>query len=897
MEQSLGIIIPVYNEGANIEATLLDIEQKVHTPHRIYIVYDFDQDNTLPVVKEMQQKGLPIDLLKNPARGVASAIKTGLRNAPNDHLLVTMADLSDDYSVVDQMFQLMLQGYDLICGSRYMKGGKQIGGPLLKKILSRTAGVSLRYIARLPVHDATNSFKLYRKSMVDNIDIQSESGFEIGMEIVIKAHFAGCKITELPCTWTDRQAGSSRFRIFKWMPKYLRWYFYAFKKALSGPIKPNLMVKNKLLKQDKERRERTQKNILSAANKPPLTGYQKFRRNLVITLVFWTIGFLTIPNLLPLSGGGLDNSWKIGLNMARISGLQFGKDIVFTFGPLGFMYLPIFCEFHTWFISAIFNLFVHFLLIQTIVFIMKKFSAGLWDYVLTGIALLLALFITSTEYKLLFSLTILLYFSIVNQSHSKRLLMLCVFVSFLMAVVSLIKFTAMLVSGGILMFMIVFYVYKKQIIPLCCMLFAYTGSILILLVITGQKITNFPAYLLNSYEIAQGYNSAMYISGPIRDVCVGLCAVGLLIFLLVNSILRSKPGLTYFILINTGFVFVSFKYGFIRHDAHVYCFFANMLLVFCCMWITNKNQITLPLNYLSIIIICVLIGFTLHKNPRLIIPDFAGKLKMIGSAASLVTDDAAGKAQILENDKEKLRNAYLLNNETIKYIGNKTVDIMPWEISLLFAYDMKWTPRPVFQCYSAYTDKLDMLNSKYFESADAPEILLYVLSPLDNRYPVFDSPATFRTILINYKPVFIDKKSIILRKADTHSLPSLRNISFLDTEIGKPIAVPKIKNGYLFAKIYMDYNLLGKTAKLLYKPPGVNIRLTSNGNTSECRFILSTARNGIFLSQYISKIRNLFDVWEGKMNNNLDLDSITISTEYPYFYDKNIRVEFFEVPL
>jgi len=109
--------------------------------------------------------------------------------------------------------------------------------------------------------------------------------------------------------------------------------------------------------------------------------------------------------------------------------------------------------------------------------------------------------------------------------------------------------------------------------------------------------------------------------------------------------------------------------------------------------------------------------------------------------------------------------------------------------------------------------------------------------------------------------------------------------------------VPKIKNGYLFAKIYMDYNLLGKTAKLLYKPPGVNIRLTSNGNTSECRFILSTARNGIFLSQYISKIRNLFDVWEGKMNNNLDLDSITISTEYPYFYDKNIRVEFFEVPL
>jgi glycosyltransferase involved in cell wall biosynthesis len=231
MDKLISIIIPVYNEGANIEATLLAIEQKVHTPHRIYIVYDFDEDNTLPVAKKMQQQGLPIELLKNPVRGVANAIKTGLRKAGGDYLLVTMADLSDDYSVVDQMCQLMSQGYDIVCGSRYMKGGKQIGGPFFKKLLSRTAGVSLRYITSLPVHDATNSFKLYKKSMLDKIDIQSENGFEIGMEIVVKAHFSGYKVTEVPCTWTDRTAGQSRFRILKWLPKYLRWYFYALKKT------------------------------------------------------------------------------------------------------------------------------------------------------------------------------------------------------------------------------------------------------------------------------------------------------------------------------------------------------------------------------------------------------------------------------------------------------------------------------------------------------------------------------------------------------------------------------------------------------------------------------------------------------------------------------------------
>jgi dolichol-phosphate mannosyltransferase len=232
LQHPLGIIIPVYNEGDNIEVTLRDIEQKVHTPHKIFIVYDFEQDNTLPVVKKMQHKGVPIELLKNPDGGVANAIKTGLRNADGDYLLVTMADLSDDYSIVDRMCQLMTQGYDLVCGSRYMKGGKQIGGPFFKKLLSRTAGLTLRYFTGLPVHDATNSFKLYRESMVDKIGIESENGFEIGMEVVVKAHFAGYKITELPCTWTDRQVGRSRFRIFKWMPKYLRWYFYALKKTI-----------------------------------------------------------------------------------------------------------------------------------------------------------------------------------------------------------------------------------------------------------------------------------------------------------------------------------------------------------------------------------------------------------------------------------------------------------------------------------------------------------------------------------------------------------------------------------------------------------------------------------------------------------------------------------------
>jgi dolichol-phosphate mannosyltransferase len=221
----------VYNEAENIKATLAAIEENIRTPHRVYIVYDFDEDNTLPAARELVAKGLPIEFLKNPTRGVVNAIKTGLRTAPGEYLLVTMADMSDDYGVVDRMCELMSQGHDLVCGSRYMKGGRQIGGPLIKKTISRLVGLSLRLMAGLPTRDVTNSFKLYRKSMVDGFVIESDGGFEIGMELVVKAHFNGFKVTEIPCTWTDRAKGQSRFKIMKWAPKYLKWYFYALRKT------------------------------------------------------------------------------------------------------------------------------------------------------------------------------------------------------------------------------------------------------------------------------------------------------------------------------------------------------------------------------------------------------------------------------------------------------------------------------------------------------------------------------------------------------------------------------------------------------------------------------------------------------------------------------------------
>ena len=110
-----------------------------------------------------------------------------------------------------------------------MHGGRQIGGPMVKRLLSRLAGLSLYYLRGVPTHDITNNFKLYDSGVLKNITIESKMGFSIAMEITVKAFLMRKKITEVPTTWRDRTEGEARFKLLKWLPQYLHWYFLAFR--------------------------------------------------------------------------------------------------------------------------------------------------------------------------------------------------------------------------------------------------------------------------------------------------------------------------------------------------------------------------------------------------------------------------------------------------------------------------------------------------------------------------------------------------------------------------------------------------------------------------------------------------------------------------------------------
>lgn len=224
----LSIIIPVYNEAEYIKKTFDEIKRCIHAKAVVYVVYDSKEDNTLPVVEEcIKNKLYPFEIvpLQNIySKGALNAILTGLYETNSAYKLVMMADLSDNLEAVDHMLEQAQKGYDVVCGSRYMKGGSQTGGPKIKSFLARCAGLSLHILTGIPTHDCTNSFKLYADRLLRNIKIESTGGFEIGLEILTKAWIGGYQITEVPSQWQENPDRVSHFHLFKWLPHYLKWY-------------------------------------------------------------------------------------------------------------------------------------------------------------------------------------------------------------------------------------------------------------------------------------------------------------------------------------------------------------------------------------------------------------------------------------------------------------------------------------------------------------------------------------------------------------------------------------------------------------------------------------------------------------------------------------------------
>lgn len=241
----IDIVIPVFNEADNIMGVLRSLQTHVKTPFQVLICYDYDEDSTLTVVRSITDYPVPIHCLKNQGVGVHGAILTGLDFSKSAAVLVYPADDDLNTRIIDSMYRKLTIGSEIVAASRFMKGGSMKGCPFWKSVFVRVASYTLYRFALIPIRDASNGLRMFSRRLIDNFAIESTRGFTYSIELLVKCHRYGWKITEIPATWIEREKGESKFNIVKWFPYYLKWYFYGFqttflrKKPESVMLKPN----------------------------------------------------------------------------------------------------------------------------------------------------------------------------------------------------------------------------------------------------------------------------------------------------------------------------------------------------------------------------------------------------------------------------------------------------------------------------------------------------------------------------------------------------------------------------------------------------------------------------------------------------------------------------------
>lgn len=229
MKYQLEIIIPVYYEQDNIYETISNILKIIKINYRLTIVFDFDNDPTLNVIKENFDSNR-IFLVKNKYSGLNGAMKTAFEYSESDSVVLYTAEDHQNFEVINKMYEKFLNGYDVVCASRLTLGGdyNKVKEPLIKKILVNIVSFTFKNFTNVGTVDPTNGFRLFSKEIIKKFPIESKKGFTFAIELLAKAYKNNYKITEVPSMSPLRKFGKSKFKntsIIYYIPWFIKILF------------------------------------------------------------------------------------------------------------------------------------------------------------------------------------------------------------------------------------------------------------------------------------------------------------------------------------------------------------------------------------------------------------------------------------------------------------------------------------------------------------------------------------------------------------------------------------------------------------------------------------------------------------------------------------------------
>jgi hypothetical protein len=240
--------MPVYYEGPRVIPVVTTLEYTIKYPFELIVVYDKEDDPTVKTINHISNEFANIKMVRNKSdTGVINAIKTGIGYAASDNIAIWCAYHVDPYGVLNQMYELILEGCDVVSANRFAKVKRFNRGGLIKKILSRGGNFILWKLVGSQFGDTTTSIKMYRKTFLESNSITTDpvGGWALSTELAIKASLNGYKLGEVILSPYNINLiqGLSNFSVFRYLPHYFKWVFYGMRHR-------KLIISNKLVRRE-----------------------------------------------------------------------------------------------------------------------------------------------------------------------------------------------------------------------------------------------------------------------------------------------------------------------------------------------------------------------------------------------------------------------------------------------------------------------------------------------------------------------------------------------------------------------------------------------------------------------------------------------------------------------
>ena len=526
----------------------------------------------------------------------------------------------------------------------------------------------------------------------------------------------------------------------------------------------------------------------------------------------------------------LDSSWRQAIGRFFFEGLQFGKEVVFTYGPLGFAMGKTYWGDH-W------EVLIWWHTIQSIIFT----SVVYWHaYQLKGYSRIFffGFFLTfGMSYQDAVHQTMIAFAGLaLIRDSDKPWRWTALFWQLLLVILSLVKFTNMLVAFFLVLLAGVHALYRSRHWQSLRTPLIFVALFLLGWRICGQPISNLPAYFHSSWEVSQGYLDAMGLAPNSSQLNYALFTVVLICAYFAINVLTA-PDLIKTLVLSVGafgYLYVNWKHGFIRADGHQIGYYYAALTVIVSSPLLLSDGVKWLRVKQTLLFLTGLLSLVAMEN---VLPGLVrGVLAASQDKVNLHVAFAQGKAytkELYEGKLEAERNNTLLR-KTKATVGDSTIDVLGFEQAIALFNDFNYTPRPVFQGYSAYTPHLAKLNEEFYASDRAPEFVLFKLQTLDGRLAAMDDPHALRLLIHRYRYLFSEQGYALWKRNPepfdpASCAPSLiRNGAY---RLGDSISLADLNAQNLWVEIDYHFSMLGKVRRFLYRPVEVFLTITDTTGT------------------------------------------------------------------